>query len=179
MTHPPPKAVLLDRDGVLNVKPAGGEYVRLPGELHLLPGAATALARLNRAGVRALLVTNQRGVALGRMSAADLEAVHERLRELLAREDARLDAIHVCPHDIGTCDCRKPKPGLLLRAMHQAGLAPDDCLMIGDSPSDLQAARAAGVRAIHLGAPAPDLPDCACHARDLAEAVAWLLGEQG
>src|ERR1022692_2999519 len=108
--------VFLDRDGTLNVKPPDGEYIERPEALELLPGAADAVRMLNRAGLWAGVVTNQRGVALGRMSAEDLDAVHERFRYLLRLEGAFVDAIYACPHQIGTCACRKPHPGLLLRA---------------------------------------------------------------
>src|ERR1700751_1057661 len=86
--------VFLDRDGTLNVKPPAGEYIERPDALRLVPGAAEAGRMLNGAGLWTGVATNQRGVALGRMSSADLAAVHARLRELLAEEGAVLDAIY-------------------------------------------------------------------------------------
>ncbi|HEV2062608.1 MAG TPA: HAD-IIIA family hydrolase, partial [Solirubrobacteraceae bacterium] len=106
----PPGAAFLDRDGTINVKPPEGEYVEAPEELRLLPGAAAAIARLNAAGLPVIVVTNQRGVALGRMTEADVAAVHDRLREELSRAGAHVDAIYHCPHQEGACACRKPRP---------------------------------------------------------------------
>src|ERR1700752_1585931 len=96
-----PEAVLLDRDGTINVKAPEGDYITAPGELELLPGAGRAIAMLNRAGVPVAVVTNQRGIALGRMTDQDLDLIHARLRELLAAEGAFVDAFFHCPHDIG------------------------------------------------------------------------------
>src|SRR3954454_10176331 len=111
MTHP--AAVLLDRDGTINVKAAEGEYVTSPEQLVLLDGAAAAIRRLNLARIRVAVITNQRGIALGRMTEADLAAVHRRLVQLLVAEGARVDAIFHCPHEKGTCDCRKPGTAML------------------------------------------------------------------
>lgn len=167
-----PALVLLDRDGTLNVKPPEGEYVTRPEGLVLLDGAAAAVARLNAAGVRVALVTNQRGIALGRMTEDDLRDVHARLAELLAAEGARLDALHHCPHDEG-CPCRKPAPGMLERELREAGVAPGDTVMVGDSDSDVEAGRRAGVRTVRLGA--ADDPAADETAPDLAAAVDRLL----
>jgi len=141
--------VFLDRDGTLNVKPPDGEYVERPEALELLPGAAEAVKMLNRAGLWTGVVTNQRGVALGRMSTEDLDAVHERLRYLLRLEEAFLDAIYVCPHEIGVCDCRKPQPGLLLQA-HSEYPALDfaQAAIVGDSSSDVLAGRQLGLTTV-------------------------------
>jgi D-glycero-D-manno-heptose 1,7-bisphosphate phosphatase len=147
-------AVFLDRDGTINAKAPEGDYVKSPEELVLLRGAGAAVAALNRAGIPVLLVTNQRGIALGRMSAADLERVHARLGQQLQAHDARLDGVYVCPHDRETCDCRKPQPGLLLRAAHEHGVELSRAVLVGDAVSDVQAAAAAGVRGILVGAQA-------------------------
>ncbi|HTA34577.1 MAG TPA: HAD family hydrolase [Solirubrobacteraceae bacterium] len=144
--------VFLDRDGTLNVKPPNGEYVELPEALELLPGAAQAVKMLNRAGLWTGVVTNQRGVALGRMSTEDLDAVHERLEYLLHRQGAFLEAIYACPHEIGVCNCRKPGPGLLLEARReQPALAFEDAAIVGDSLSDMQAGRSLGLRTVLVG----------------------------
>lgn len=141
--------VFLDRDGTLNVKPPDGEYVEHPDALQLLPGAAEGLRMLNRAGVWTGVVTNQRGVALGRMSLEDLDAVHERLRCLLRREGAFVDALYACPHGVDECTCRKPDPGLLLRARGEyPALDFARAAIIGDSSSDMQAGRRLGLTTI-------------------------------
>ncbi|WP_265446747.1 D-glycero-alpha-D-manno-heptose-1,7-bisphosphate 7-phosphatase [Flexivirga meconopsidis] len=142
--------VFLDRDGTLNVHRPG--YIADPAELVLLPGAAGAVRRCNEAGCVVVLVTNQRGMATGELSREQLLAVHRRLVEELAAAGAHLDAIQVCPHQADSCDCRKPRPGLLLRALDRAGWAdPARCVLVGDQPSDLQAAAAAGVPSYRVG----------------------------
>jgi D-glycero-D-manno-heptose 1,7-bisphosphate phosphatase len=141
--------VFLDRDGTLNVKPPDGEYVERPDALELLPGAADAVRMLNRAGVWTGVVTNQRGVALGRMSIEDLDAVHDRLKQLLRLGGAFVDAIFTCPHGIDTCDCRKPQPGLLLKAQSEhPALDFANAAIVGDSLSDVQAGRRLGLRTV-------------------------------
>jgi D-glycero-D-manno-heptose 1,7-bisphosphate phosphatase len=154
-----PGAAFLDRDGTVNVKVPEGSYVERPEELELLPRAADAIRVLNDRGIRVIVVTNQRGIARGRLTEEALAAVHRRLLELLdAAAGATVDAILHCPHEGGTCDCRKPLPGLLLEAKRRwPSIALERSVMIGDALSDVQAGRAAGVRAIHLGVDAPDL----------------------
>lgn len=139
--------VLLDRDDTLNVRVPGG-YVTRPEELVMLPGAAEGVARLSGVGCRTVLVTNQRGLARGLMSRADLLAVHARLHRELVAVGARLDGIAVCPHEEGECDCRKPRDGLFREVLARAPWArAQRCVMIGDSPHDLAPARALGMRA--------------------------------
>jgi D-glycero-D-manno-heptose 1,7-bisphosphate phosphatase len=155
----PGGVAFLDRDGTINEKAGAGEYVTDPGQLRVLDGASRAVRRLNDAGVSVIVVTNQRGIALGRMSESDLEAVHARLRELLdAEAGARIDAIFHCPHERGTCGCRKPAPGLLLEARERwPGIDLAASVMIGDSPADVEAGRAVGASTVLLGEGAPDL----------------------
>jgi D-glycero-D-manno-heptose 1,7-bisphosphate phosphatase len=146
-----PEAVLLDRDGTINVKAPEGEYITRPEQLELLPGAAEAIRALNRASVPAIIVTNQRGIARGRMTEDDLAEVHRHLRKLLSDHDARVDRIFYCPHEKGVCACRKPGILLLERARDYLGLASlSRSVMIGDSPSDVLAGRAAGARTLLL-----------------------------
>ena len=110
------KLVLLDRDGVLNEDRA--DFVKAPGELVLVPGAAAAVARLTGAGIRVAVCTNQSCVGRGIITADRLELIHAHLRNLLAREGARVDAFFVCPHaPWDNCECRKPSPGLLREAL--------------------------------------------------------------
>jgi D-glycero-D-manno-heptose 1,7-bisphosphate phosphatase len=170
--------VFLDRDGTINVKPARGDYVSTPAELRLLDGAAGAIRRLNEAGIWVGLVTNQRGIALGRMSAADLERVHERLRAELASAGAHLDAMYVCPHEQGTCDCRKPLPGLLLRAQLENGdMDFAHAAVIGDSPSDIQAGRSVGAKTVLLASAQGATATAEHLAPSLPAAVDWLLAQ--
>ncbi len=141
--------VFLDRDGTLNVKSPDGEYIERPEALELLPGAATAVRMLNQAGLWTGVVTNQRGVALGRMSAEDLDAIHERLKHLLRLEGAYVDAIYACPHGIDECECRKPRPGLLLRAQSEhAALDFARAAIVGDSSSDIETGEQLGLTTV-------------------------------
>jgi D-glycero-D-manno-heptose 1,7-bisphosphate phosphatase len=168
--------VLLDRDGTINVSPPTGDYVVAPDQLTLCDGAADAIRRLNEAGLWVGVVTNQRGIALGRMSAADVDAVHQRLRAMLGAAGARVDGVYVCPHEDASCDCRKPAPGLLRKAQHDAGRLPfDQCVVIGDSITDIQAGQAVGAGTVLLAAPAADRGGADHAAAKLADAVDWLL----
>lgn len=142
--------VLLDRDGTINEAAAPGEYVTSPAELSLLPGAAEAIRQLNEQGLPVAVVTNQRGVARGQLSLEDLEEVHAQLRRLLREQNAHIDLILSCPHEEGTCQCRKPLPGLLRRASTLLELPLEEAVMIGDSEDDVRAAIAAGVMPIRL-----------------------------
>lgn len=142
------RAVFLDRDGTINVKLPEGEYVTSPEELVLLPGAARALARLNAAGIRTVLITNQSWLSRPWGNPARYAGIQERLAQLLAAEGARLDAAYHCPHAPGTCECRKPQPGMLRRAARELGIRLDQSVMIGDRDTDLMAGRAAGALTI-------------------------------
>ena len=147
--------VFLDRDGTLNSRLP--RYVTTPAELELLPGVADAVAALNRSGARVVLVTNQRGLAIGELASPQLDEVHRALREQLSRSGAWLDGIFVCPHDVGTCACRKPARGLFEQALAVAPWAdPARCAMVGDMVTDVEPAAAMGMRTILLRPGAAD-----------------------
>jgi D-glycero-D-manno-heptose 1,7-bisphosphate phosphatase len=159
-------AAFLDRDGTINVKAPEGDYITAPEQVRLLPGAARAIRQLNDLGALVVVVTNQRGISLGRMTADDLHNVHERLSAMLAaRAGARVDAFFFCPHDHGQCDCRKPHPGMLRDAVdHFPEIDLDASVLIGDAPSDVAAAERFGVRSLQLGHGTRDLADAVEHA---------------
>ena len=141
------KAVFLDRDGVINQSPPEGDYITRWEDFHILPGVAEGIALLNRAGFSVIVVTNQRGVAKGLMSEADLQKMHERMTDDLARAGANIDATFYCPHDIEPrCDCRKPAPGMLLSAARLHGIDLRASWMIGDSDNDVEAGHNAGCK---------------------------------
>jgi len=144
------RTVFLDRDGTINVKPLAGRYVTSPDEVLLIPGAAAAIARLNAAGVRVILVTNQRWLSGPAGDPIGYARVHARLEKLLAARGAHLDAAYYCPHSAGSCDCRKPGPGMLLYAARELRFSLGSAVMIGDSESDVAAGRAAGTATILL-----------------------------
>ncbi|HEX8123138.1 MAG TPA: HAD family hydrolase [Solirubrobacteraceae bacterium] len=150
-------AAFLDRDGTINVKAPEGQYVERPEQVVLLPGAAEGIAALNAAEVPVFVVTNQRGIALGRMTEEDLARVHERLSALLAEEGAHVDAFYWCPHGRGECDCRKPGAAMLEQAAREHGIDPASGVMIGDSESDVEAGRRVGARTVLLGRDAESL----------------------
>jgi len=142
-------AVFLDRDGTLVEEVP---YLHDPAELALLPGVAAALAPLGAAGYALVVATNQAGVARGYYDEAAVARVHRRLRALLAAGGARLDAVVYCPHHpdgtvagyAGACRCRKPGPGMLEAAAERLGLDLRASSLIGNHPSDVGAALAAG-----------------------------------
>lgn len=141
--------VFLDRDGVINQKPPDGSYVTSWQGCVLLPGVERAIALLNQSLRKVIVVTNQRGIALGKYSEAGLAAIHESLRRHLNSSGAHLDAIYFCPHDYGQCSCRKPAIGLFEQAFHdfpEASAA--NSVMIGDSDSDILAGATMGMRTI-------------------------------
>ena len=145
------RAVFLDRDGTLNRAALPGEYVQAAYEVELLDGAAAAVALLARAGYLCVVVSNQRGVALGQMSGEDLHAVDARLRDLVAKGGAELSATYYCIHGLDDgCDCRKPKPGLLTRAARELGIELSASWMVGDSSTDVEAGARAGCRTLRV-----------------------------
>ena len=133
------KTVFLDRDGVINRKPPEGDYVKSWEEFEFLPKAPEALRLLKEAGIRLIIVTNQRGIARGLMTERDLEEIHRCMLAELARLQASVDAIYYCPHEEGICDCRKPRIGMFQQAQQDF---PDidfaNSAVIGDSLKDME-----------------------------------------
>ena len=163
-------AVFLDRDGTI-IEDTG--YIAHPDAVRLLPGAATAIARLNSAGIPAIVVTNQSGIARGLLDESAYEAVARRLEALLAAWGARLDADYHCPHHpdfTGTCECRKPGPLRYRRAAADHGLDLARSWWVGDRERDVVPAARFGGRGVLIGRP-PAV------ARDLSAAVDIILGE--
>src|SRR5579863_8623386 len=138
-----PAAVFLDRDGVLNqlvFREGRGASPRRFEDFELLPGAGGAVDSIKRAGLLTVVVTNQPDLSRGALDLAELGRMHDFLRST-----ARVDAIYVCPHARGDrCDCRKPKPGLLLRAAKDLAIELDRSYLVGDSWSDIEAGHASG-----------------------------------
>ncbi|MDR0827790.1 MAG: HAD-IIIA family hydrolase [Desulfovibrio sp.] len=191
------RAVFLDRDGVLNAEVG---YITKPEQIRLLPGSAQAVGRLNRAGLPAVVVTNQPVLARGECDEAALQAVHTRLEHLLGLEGAYIDRLYYCPHhpDKGfagerpelkiVCACRKPAPGMLFKAAKDLHIDIPNSWFVGDRKSDIQCAKNAGCRSIltavevsgpdgnifaDMGEVRPDF-----QVRDLAAAVDIILQRQ-
>jgi len=143
----------MDRDGCL-IEEMG--YINHPSRVRLLPRTPAAVARLNRAGIAAVMATNQAGIARDYFSKETLEAVNAELERQLGDHGAYLDALYVCTHHPtagqapyrDACGCRKPKPGLLLRAAAEMGLDLSRSVMIGDKPSDIGAGQAVGAATV-------------------------------
>ncbi len=140
--RPVAAAVLFDRDGTLAVDlPYNGD----PDRVVAMPGARASFERLHGAGIATAVISNQSGIALGRVGREEVDRVNARLEELIGP----LGPVFICPHDPSAgCACRKPAPGLIEAAARELGVCPQDCIVIGDIGSDIDAARAAGARAI-------------------------------
>ncbi|MEJ6951183.1 D-glycero-alpha-D-manno-heptose-1,7-bisphosphate 7-phosphatase [Natronospora cellulosivora (SeqCode)] len=185
-------AVFMDRDGTVS-KEIG--YVNHPARYELLPRTAAAIKKLNRAGIKAILTTNQAGVARGYFKEEMILRVHEKLEKLLEEKEAYLDAIYYCPHhpDLGEgkyrqdCDCRKPKPGLLNRGKEEFDLDLSRSYMIGDKISDVEVGQKVGAKGIlvltgyGLGALEYEREEWNVEpdyiAKDLLDAVKWILAD--
>lgn len=170
------RAVLLDRDGTLNQSAPEGSYITSPADVVLLPGAAAAAARLCAAGVLLAVVTNQRGVALGLMDESDVAAVNDRVAALLAAEGARVEGWYVCPHERGTCACRKPADGLLRAALADLDVPPARAAVVGDRCSDVEAGTSLGLLRVLLAGESGGCPCADAVVPDLAAAADLLLG---
>ena len=188
------RAVFLDRDG--NVCEDVG-YLGDPSKLVVFPYAAEAVRRLNESSMLAILVTNQSGVARGHFGEDAVLRVHDRLERELARGGARLDGIYYCPHHptIGqppyrqSCECRKPRPGMLVRAAADHDIDLSQSFVVGDKNSDVRLAHEAGARAVLVRtgygrgeweydrATWPRQPEHV--AETLEDAVEWILDEAG
>lgn len=146
------RCVFFDRDGVVNRSPGPG-YVERWADFHLLPGFVASLRVVQEKGCQAVVVTNQRGVATGVMTLAAVEDIHRRLREQLRAAGLELLDVMLCPHDRGQCECRKPKPGMLLEAAHRHGIDLASSWMVGDQEKDVEAGRSAGCRTVRVSPP--------------------------
>lgn len=143
------KAIFLDRDGTLNPDPG---YISNPDEYWLYDGVTEALARLKQAGYLLILITNQSGVSRGIVSEEQLNAVFAKMNKLLADGGVKLDGIYYCPHHpdhpykgVAECNCRKPKPGMILQAIKDFDVDPSVSYMIGDRTSDIKIGLASNV----------------------------------
>jgi D-glycero-D-manno-heptose 1,7-bisphosphate phosphatase len=177
----PMKLVILDRDGVVNFD--SDQYIKSPNEWKPIPGSLEAIARLNQAGFRVVLATNQSGLGRGLFDMATLNAIHDKMHKLLAQHGARIDALFFCPHAADAdCDCRKPKPGMFEEIARRFNLASlEGVPAVGDSLRDLLAAVALGAQPILVRSgkgertlAAGGLPPNTLIFADLAEAVDYL-----
>ncbi len=155
------KAIFLDRDGVIN---KNFNDMKTPEQFEIISGVPQAIKKINDAGYLAIIVTNQPTISKGIISFEDINKIHDKMNKELAEQGAHIDAIYICPHhpDSGfegeikhlkfNCDCRKPKPGLLLNAIAENNIDIQQSWMIGDSNSDIVAGKNAGVKTIYVTA---------------------------
>lgn len=181
-----PKAVLLDRDGVINFDSLN--YILSPDQWQPIPGSLEAIAALTRAGIPIAIVSNQSALGRGLFDTQTMQAIHGRMITAIEAAGGRIAHTAYCPHaPEDGCDCRKPKPGLLVEALAALGVDAGDAVMIGDSIRDVEAAAAIGVRPmlVRTGHTDPDMilakaqrliPDIPAYDK-LADAVDALLQE--
>jgi len=142
------KLVILDRDGVINAD--SDAFIKSPDEWIALPGSLEAIARLNQAGYRVVVASNQSGIGRGLFDMSALNAMHTKMNRALAAVGGRIDAVFFCPHTASDhCECRKPKPGLLRTIIERFDIEPTETAMVGDALRDLVAGAAVGMR-LHL-----------------------------
>jgi D-glycero-D-manno-heptose 1,7-bisphosphate phosphatase len=179
------KLVILDRDGVINFD--SDQYVKSADEWRPIPGSLEAIARLNQAGYKIVVATNQSGVGRGLFVMDSLNAIHEKMHKALAGVGGRLDAIFFCPHtNHDNCECRKPKAGMFREIASRFNVDLTGVPAVGDSLRDLQAAIAVGASPILVRtgkglktAADPELPPGTPVVADLAAAVSLILGAAG
>ncbi|MHB8509167.1 MAG: D-glycero-alpha-D-manno-heptose-1,7-bisphosphate 7-phosphatase [Candidatus Dormibacteria bacterium] len=169
--------IMVDRDGVINrrLEPCVHSW----GEFEFLPGAVEGLQLLSRSGLEIVVITNQASIGRGILPRETLEEIHQRMCERLAEAGAPIKRIYVCPHEPAEgCRCRKPAPGLLERAADELHLDLARTFFIGDSASDVEAARAAGSRPIIVGRNASRVPSAwdLIKAHNLAAAAQFVVG---
>ena len=141
------RCVLLDRDGVINYD--SEEYIKSPAEWEAIPGSIEAIARLYNAGFQIAVVTNQSGVGRGLYTEDDLIAINNKMLDALWQHEAVIECVYYCPHTpTDNCECRKPKPGLIHKALWELRVEARDCILVGDSERDILAAHAGGVDAV-------------------------------
>jgi D-glycero-D-manno-heptose 1,7-bisphosphate phosphatase len=141
------KLVILDRDGVINHD--SDEYIKSADEWQPIAGSLEAIAKLNQAGYRVVVASNQSGLARGLFTPDDLNAIHSKMNQKLTEVGGTIEAIFYCPHtQQDDCQCRKPRPGMLYDISNRLGIPLAGVTMVGDSLRDLQAAIAAGARPV-------------------------------
>jgi D-glycero-D-manno-heptose 1,7-bisphosphate phosphatase len=139
------KLIVLDRDGVINHE--SDQFIKSPEEWRPIPGSLEAIARLNHAGFRVVVATNQSGIGRGLFDMATLNAIHEKMHKALNHVGGRLDAIFFCPHTADAqCECRKPKPGMLEEIGRRFGVELTGVPVVGDGARDLRAAEVVGAQ---------------------------------
>ncbi len=169
--------IVLDRDGVINKDSA--DYIKSLQEWHPIPGSLEAVAKLSQAGWIVTIATNQSALSRGITTLADVAEIHSHLQSQLLKLGGKIDAIALCPHlPEHACQCRKPKPGLLLQLAETFTYPPGAMIVVGDALRDMEAAKAIGAKRywVQSGKPLPEqISDEAVIAKNLADVVSLLL----
>ena len=145
------KAVFLDRDGVINKKATPHEYIKKWEEFEFLSGVKTALKKLSNTNYKIIVLTNQRGISRGKMPLSDLQKIHINMIDEIKKSGGRIDKIYFCPHKIGGCNCRKPSPGLLDKAIEDFDIDIKNSWVVGDSESDIKLGKSKNCKTIYIG----------------------------
>ncbi len=143
------RCIFLDRDGVINEKAPDGQYILSWEDFRFIPETVDWIKLFNAMDFLVIVVTNQRAVAKGLLTSRGLETIHTEMLAALLSAGAHVDDVFYCPHEESTCECRKPKPGLVLQARQKWDIDLHQSLMIGDSESDFALARTCEMRFIH------------------------------
>ena len=184
------KVIFLDRDGVINRDPGGWteySYVTKWDEFFFIDGSIEALKRLTNAGYKIYVVSNQGGISKGYFTQADLDRLNERMLSEIEKGGGRIDELYYCPHhDEDNCECRKPKTGMIEKAISKTKVDLKNTFIIGDSLRDVEAGKKMGMKTIFVLSgktqldkikDSPIQPDSI--KKDLLEAVDWILKKEG
>lgn len=144
------RSAFLDRDGVINVSPARGDYIRSWEDFRLIPEAVEWIRLFNALDLLVIVLTNQRGVSRGLIPPSELQRIHRNMVTELARLGARVDDVFCCPHAENACDCRKPRPGLVWQAASKWNIDVERSILLGDSATDRQLAQNCGMHFVSV-----------------------------
>ncbi len=173
------RAIFLDRDGTIAIDVP---YCRRPEDLKLFPNTAKAIKLLNEHGYKVIVVTNQSGVARGYFNEETLDRIHQKMRRELAEEGACLEGIYYCPHHPDdNCECRKPKPKMILQAAKEHDIDLEQSFMVGDTAMDIKAGQNAGCRTVLLSSnTAESEPEASPDytAPDFYAAALWIINQK-
>jgi histidinol-phosphate phosphatase family protein len=172
------RAVFLDRDGTMAPDVA---YCRRPEDFELFPTTAKAIRLLNEHGYKVIVITNQSGIARGYFNEDTLDKIHQKIRKKLGEEGARIDGIYYCPHHPDdNCECRKPKPGMVLRAVGEHDIDPRSSFIVGDRPQDIQLGQNTSCRTVLIMAGTEEVALCSPDytAPDLYQAALWIIEQK-
>ncbi len=174
------RAIFLDRDGTMAIDVS---YCSRPEDFELFPNTARAIKLLNEHDYKVIVITNQSGVARGYFTEDTLGRIHQKMLKKLAEEGARIDGIYYCPHHPSdNCECRKPKPKMVMQAVSEHDIDLKQSFMVGDKPLDIQLGKNVGCRTVLIPANtgetevAPGSPDYT--ASDLLQAALWIINQK-